>query len=88
MTGRTIHMTAFAAALRSRVSVHDGLILAAALCAGTLFAFEYEFFENVDAMTSREKRISVQEFFALTGALIVRLIAFSYRRLQHAPSTI
>jgi diguanylate cyclase (GGDEF)-like protein len=75
-------MSGFTTTVRSRVSVQDGLILFAALCAAALFAFEYEFFENVDHMTSRERRITVQEFFALTGLLIVGLILFSFRRLQ------
>ena len=75
-------MAAVTTTVRSRVSAQDGLILFAALCAAALFAFEYDFFENVDHMTSRERRITVQEFFALTGLLIVGLIVFSFRRLQ------
>jgi diguanylate cyclase (GGDEF)-like protein len=82
VTERHFDMAAIASALRSRLSRHDGAIVFAAMCAGALFAFEYEFFENVDQMTPREKRISVQELFALTGLLIVSLIVFAYRRIR------
>jgi len=75
-------MTAAATTLRSRLSLQDAVIFLAALCAATLFALEYDFFENADHMTSRERRITVAEFYALTGLLIIGLIVFSFRRLQ------
>jgi diguanylate cyclase (GGDEF)-like protein len=71
----------FASAFRSRLAVQDGLILAAVMCAATLFAFEYDFFEHADQMTVHQRRITAQEFFVLTGFLIAGLIAFSFRRL-------
>lgn len=71
-------MDGVAAALRSRLSLQDAFIMAAALCAATLFALEYKFFENAYRMTSHERRITVQEFFGLTGLLIVGLIVFRF----------
>src|SRR5262245_12122825 len=68
--------------LRTRISLHDGVFLCVVVCAGALFALEYEFFENLDHMTSREKRVTVQECFALAALLIVGLIVFAFRGLQ------
>ena len=82
MALQSADLSGLAATLRSRLSLQDAFILTAVLCAATLFAFEYRFFENVDQMTSRERRITVQEFLALTGFMIVGLIVFSFRRLQ------
>ena len=82
MALQSADLSGLAATLRSRLSLQDAVILTAVLCAATLFAFEYRFFENVDQMTSRERRITVQEFLALTAFMIVGLIVFSFRRLQ------
>ena len=62
--------------------LQDALILAVVMLAATLFAMEYEFFENVEHMTVRERRVSVGEFFTLAGLLIVGLLAFSIYRLR------
>ncbi|MSP45868.1 MAG: hypothetical protein EXQ83_08380 [Xanthobacteraceae bacterium] len=48
-----------AALVRSRPSSQEVFILAAVLCAAAPFAFEFEFFENADQMTSDQRRISV-----------------------------
>ncbi len=82
MALKSADLSGLAATLRSRLSLQDAFILTAVLCAATLFAFEFRFFENVDQMTSRERRITVQEFFALAALMIMGLIAFSFRRQQ------
>lgn len=82
MALKSADLSGLAATLRSRLSVQDVIILTAMLCAATLFAFEFHFFENVDQMRSRERRITVQKFFALAALMIVGVIAFSFRRQQ------
>jgi diguanylate cyclase (GGDEF)-like protein len=67
---------------RSRVSVPDAAILLALCLAATLFAFEYDFFQNADRLTVHERRITVAEFFSLTGLFIVGLIVYAARRLR------
>jgi diguanylate cyclase (GGDEF)-like protein len=69
-------------AVRPGLKLQDAVIVAAIMCAATLFAFEYEFFESASGMTQGERRITVAEFFALAGLLIVSLIGFSYWRLR------
>jgi diguanylate cyclase (GGDEF)-like protein len=68
--------------LRSRLNLHDVTILVAIILAAALFTFEFQFFEQADRLSAREKRITVAEYFSLTGLLIVSLIVFSFRRLQ------
>jgi diguanylate cyclase (GGDEF)-like protein len=82
MNIRNVHQIFAQLPLRSRLSQQDAFILAMMMLALTLFALEFDFFENVQHMTTRERRITVGEFFALTGLLIVGLIAFSIRRLN------
>ena len=77
-----VNLAGFAAVLRPRLEFQDAVIVVAIICAATLFAFEYDFFESVDRMSVRERRITVQEYFALTGLLIVSLIGFSVWRLR------
>jgi diguanylate cyclase (GGDEF)-like protein len=68
--------------LHLRMNLQDAFMLGAVLCAATLFAFEFDFFENVDQMTSEQRRITVRECFILAGLLIAGLIGFSFHRLQ------
>ena len=72
----------FVAALRPRLALQDAIMVVAIICAATLFAFEYDFFSLAPTMTIEERRITAQEYFALTGLLIVILIGFSYYRLR------
>jgi diguanylate cyclase (GGDEF)-like protein len=71
-----------AGTLHLRMNLQDAFMLGAVLCAATLFAFEFDFFENVDQMTSEQRRITVRECFVLAGLLIAGLIGFSFHRLQ------
>jgi diguanylate cyclase (GGDEF)-like protein len=71
-----------AEALRPRLALQDGVIVVAIISAATLFAFEYDFFSYASMMTTAERRVTVQECFALTGLLIVSLIGFSFYRLR------
>lgn len=71
-----------AEALKPRLSLQDGVIVVAIISAATLFAFEYDFFSYASMMTADERRITAEEYFALTGLLIVSLIGFSFYRLR------
>ncbi|MGV3634347.1 MAG: diguanylate cyclase domain-containing protein [Pseudorhodoplanes sp.] len=70
------------ATLSSRASLQDMVIWLASVGAVILFAYEYSFFENADAMTAREKHITTGEFFVVSGIFIVGLIIFAFRRGQ------
>lgn len=80
------HLLDLASLLRPRLAVQDAILLVATICAATLFAFEYEFFNYASAMSPEERRVTAQEYFALTGLLIVSLIGFSFFRLRQQKS--
>jgi diguanylate cyclase (GGDEF)-like protein len=79
---RGLDLSPWLSVLRSRMGLQDAVIVLAVVLTATLFAFEYDFFEHADTLTTHQKRITVGEFFALTGLLILGLISFSIRRLQ------
>ena len=68
--------------LQSRLSLQDTFILAAVLCAGTLFALEFEFFENANRMSSEQHRITVQEYFVLAHRLLIPTAAAAEARIR------
>ena len=71
-----------ASILRPRLTLQDAILVIAIISAATLFAFEYDFFAYARMMSPEERRVTVQEYFALTGLLIVSLIGFSFYRLR------
>ena len=82
MSFHGLDLSPWLSVLRSRMGLQDAVIVLAVVLTATLFAFEYDFFEHAGSLTTQQKRITVGEFFALTGLLIVGLIVFSFRRLQ------
>lgn len=75
-------LTDVAEALKPRLALQDAVIVVALICAATLFAFEYDFFSYASMISAEERRVTAEEYFALTGFLIVSLIGFSFYRLR------
>ena len=61
-------------------SFQDCLLIGLILLGSTIVALEFELFEHVDELTSRERRVSLTELMALSGILVSGLVAFFYRR--------
>jgi diguanylate cyclase (GGDEF)-like protein len=62
-------------------SAQDALLLAAVMLVGVLLALEYDLLAFWDDYSSRERRIRVEEVFALTGVLALGIFVFVVRRL-------
>jgi diguanylate cyclase (GGDEF)-like protein len=60
----------------------DLLLIGLVMLGSTIVALEYELFEHVDELTSRERRISIGELIALSGLMLTGIIAFIARRAR------
>lgn len=79
---RTIGSLARTIRLHPWSSLQDAALLAAAMLVGLLLAFEYDFLVFWDDLTPRQRRIRLDEMFALTGLLALGIFAFILRRLH------
>ena len=61
-------------------TVCDVLLIGIALLGATVVALEYELFEHVDQLTSRERRISIGEIIVLSGLMLTGILFFIGRR--------
>lgn len=62
-------------------SVQDGMLLAAVMLVGILLALEYDVLVLWDDYTNGERRIRVEEMFALTAVLAAGIFVFVVRRM-------